>query len=72
MILADDAFALAGEAERGALSSPVADVTRHFDSVEATIVAPEGLNTWRDAYLLIQGFEAWRNHGSWITHRKPV
>ena len=35
------------------------------------MVAPEGLAAWQQDFRTLQGYEAWRAHGPWITGRKP-
>lgn len=72
MIVADDAFALLeGAAERDALAPAVERVRNLLASDGAVTVAPEGLTTWMQAYRIMQGHEAWREHGPWIEQRKP-
>ena len=34
-------------------------------------IAPEGLAEWQQDFRILQGYEAWRAHGPWITSRKP-
>ena len=72
MAVADDAFALLeGAAERDALTPAVERVKELLAFDGAVTVAPEGLVTWMQAYRIMQGYEAWREHGPWIERRKP-
>ena len=73
-VIADDGFALLmGEAEKAALAPGAAKVASHLASQENVIVAPEGLIAWQQLYRVLQGFEAWANHGPWITsHNAPL
>jgi amidase len=36
---------------------------------EHITLAPEGLAEWAGLYRVLQGWEAWANHGPWITSR---
>ena len=72
MVVADDAFAqLDGPTEAGALGPAVDQARGHFSDDGGVTIAPEGLDDWQTAYRTIQGYEAWRAHGPWITARRP-
>ena len=73
MVVADDARARFGaENDVGVLDAAIACVAAHVASDGRVKVAEgEGLERWYAAYRVIQGYQAWRNHGPWIESRKP-
>jgi amidase len=71
LIFADDAFAQA-DAEVAALlkaalerASPVLPAPRYAR------VAPEGFDSWREAFRVIQGYEVWQRYGDFVTRARP-
>ncbi len=73
MVVADDARAwFAAENDVAVLDAAVARVAAHVTSDGAVKVAEgEGLERWYAAYRILQGYQAWQNHGPWIESRKP-
>lgn len=72
MIVGADSFALMeGDAERAALAPGVARVRAVLADDGEVTVMPDGLGKLNTMYRTLQGFEAWRAHGPWITERKP-
>lgn len=71
MILPDDDWAILDPDEKAALDSGIDRARRWLGASERTILAEDGLAAWRQAFRVIQGFEAWRIHGPWIESRKP-
>ncbi|MCB1041288.1 MAG: amidase, partial [Acidimicrobiales bacterium] len=71
LIVAADAFDLAGDAVAEALAQAVASVSQGFTDVRRVVVAPDGLAVWREAFRTIQAREAWAAHGAWITATRP-
>ncbi len=73
MVVADDACAwFAVDNDVGVLDAAVARVAAHVLSDGAIKVAEEeGLERWYAAYRVLQGYQAWRNHGPWIESREP-
>jgi amidase len=71
LLIATDAFDLAGPAVRGALAAMVRDVSLGFDRVEEVTMAPEGLAAWAEIFRLLQGAEVWAAHGKWIETYTP-
>jgi amidase len=71
LLLAEDAFAQA--------DAPVAALhVRFFDraeealpSAERTRIAPDGFDSWREAFRIVQAFETWRTFGDFITRHEP-
>jgi amidase len=72
MLVADDAFErLVSDAEHAALAPAVERLAPLFAARDRVTVAPGGLDTWGPVFRTMQGYEAWRVHGKWITERKP-
>ena len=43
-----------------------------FDRHESTMIEPDSFDYWRGTYIHVQGHEAWRAHGQWITAENPA
>jgi amidase len=71
LLIATDAFELAGPAVRDALAASVRDLGIGFDAVAEAVLAPEGLAAWAETFRLLQGAEVWRTHGGWIETYQP-
>lgn len=71
LIVAADAFELAGDAVGEALAQAVARISHGFTDVRHVVVAPDGLAVWREAFRTLQAREAWAAHGAWITATRP-
>lgn len=70
-LLAQDAFALAGEAVAHALKPAIAQVEALVGTPEAVTVADEPLSQWMDYFRVLQSAEAWAQHGEWVTRENP-
>jgi amidase len=72
VVVAKDAFALLLSDDDAAALRPLsARVAEHLKSEGEVAVAPAGLAAWQQDFRMLQGYEAWRAHGPWITSRKP-
>jgi amidase len=72
LLHADDCFAaLMSEQEATALSPAVQRVRSLLPGGETVTVAPDGLAGWAQVFRTVQGYEAWKAHGAWITSVKP-
>ncbi len=71
LLLAQDAFALAGDAIARALAPAVERVSALLGQPERVTVAAEGLSQWLQIFRVLQGAEAWAQHGEWVTRVKP-
>jgi amidase len=75
LLIALDAFELAGPSVQDALAAAVRDISGGFDRVEEVTVAPpddgDGLPGWAEVFRLLQGAEVWKAHGEWITRHRP-
>jgi amidase len=72
LLLAEDAFAIAGDAVRRALEPGLARVRALLGDAEPVIVAPDGLPQWFQAFRLLQGAEIWEQHRDWVMRVKPT
>jgi amidase len=71
LLLAQDAFALAGNAVTGALEPAVARVNALLGKPERVTVAADGLVQWLQVFRVLQSAEAWAQHGEWVRRVKP-
>ena len=70
LLLAQDAFALAGDAAR-ALQPALKRLSALLAQPEPVTVATEGLSQWFRVFRLLQGAEVWAQHGAWVSRVKP-
>jgi amidase len=71
LVVAHDAFELAGHAATAALErglNRVCDLLGKPDRVE---LSSEGLRQWLEVFRVLQGSEIWSQHGGWVEHTKP-
>ncbi|TWI54525.1 amidase [Halalkalibacter nanhaiisediminis] len=66
-----DAWALADEESKQALSPVLTTIENCFTQRESIEIADEGLVTWMNAFRTLQGIEVWKSHGEWIETVKP-
>ncbi len=71
LFLADDAFALVDQPVHAALAGALAAIAHRWGPLNRVNVSQDALPDWRDTHRTLQGYEAWRNHGEWITRRRP-
>ena len=71
LLLAQDAFALAGEAVTEALQPALNRLTALLSKPRPVTVASEGLPQWFEVFRVLQGAEVWAQHGAWVTRVKP-
>ena len=72
LLLAQDAFALAGEAVTEALQPALERVSALLGRPQPVTVASEGLPQWFEVFRVLQGAEVWAQHGAWVTRVKPA
>lgn len=72
LIVAQDAFDLAGETACAALEPALDHISARFGEIRRMRAAPDGLETWRETFRILQGQEAWAAHGAWITATRPA
>ncbi len=71
LLIARDAFALAGDAVTRALKPAVDRLSSLLRHPQAVTVSDEGLPQWFEVFRVLQGAEAWAQHGAWVTRAKP-
>jgi amidase len=71
-LLVEDAFAVVDANVRTALGPVIDAVTATLGSPRDVMLSRTGLETWLLPFRTLQDFEAWREHGAWITLRKPA
>jgi amidase len=72
LLIALDAFEVAGETVAHALRSALDKVAALVGVSEPVTVGDEPLTRWMDYFRFLQGAEAWACHGEWITREKPA
>jgi amidase len=72
VLLAQDAFAAAGDAATRALKPAVEKVAALLGKPEPVTVGDAPLSQWMDCFRLLQGAEAWARHSDWIARVKPA
>jgi amidase len=72
LLIAQDAFEIAGEAVAQALRTALDKVAAVVGMPEVVTIGDEPLTRWMDYFRFLQGAEAWACHGEWITREKPT
>jgi amidase len=72
LLVAQDAFELAGPAASAALKRGLDRVIVLLGKPERVTVSAEGLREWLEVFRVIQGFEIWAQHGAWVKETKPA
>lgn len=71
LLLAEDAFGLAGSAVAAALQPGVERVQALRGRARPVTVSEEGLPQWFQVFRALQGAEAWAQHGEWVKRVRP-
>jgi len=71
LLIADDAFKIAGDVVTGALGAALERVSSLIGKPAGVTVAGEGLSQWFRVFRMLQGAEIWAGHGDWVTRVKP-
>lgn len=71
VLVAQDAFDLAGKAVTQALQPALDKLGAVAGATQAFTVAAEGLPQWFQVFRLLQGAEVWAQHGAWVNRVKP-
>ena len=72
LVVADDAFELAGHAATAALQRGLDRVCELLGKADRVEVSPDGLRQWLDVFRVLQGGEIWMQHGAWVEEVKPT
>jgi amidase len=71
LLLAQDAFALAGEAAGSALKPALDKVAALVGKPDPVAAGDEPLARWMHVFRVLQAAEAWAKHGEWVTREQP-
>jgi amidase len=72
LLIAQEAFSLAGEHVMRALEPAMDRVRALLGEPQSVTVAEEGLtHWWFEVFRVLQGAEVWAQHGDWVTRVKP-
>lgn len=71
VLLARDAFAVAGDAVAIALRPAIQRIEALIGPSQSVTVADEPLTQWMGYFRVLQSAEAWAQHGPWVTSVKP-
>jgi amidase len=71
LLIAQDAFELAGAAASSALQPALDRVIALLGKPERVTVSNEGLRQWLEVFRVLQGAEIWAQHGAWVQETKP-
>lgn len=63
---AKDMMTLADPAIRAAFARFASRCTGILPPATEVGIAPEGIDTWRETFRVIQGYEAWQAYGAWL------
>jgi amidase len=72
LLMARDAFELAGHAATAALQPGLKRVTDLLGKADGVDVSSEGLRQWLEVFRILQGGEIWQQHGRWVEETKPA
>jgi amidase len=71
IIVARDAFQLAGPSAERSLAASVARLCDAVGGSREITVSDEGLERWAECFTTIQAFEIWRSLGDWVQRARP-
>lgn len=71
LLLAEDAFAHVPPEVAQALRPAIERLEMRFGIAEPVTVSGQGLDRWHELFRILQGAEAWAEHGAWIANAKP-
>ena len=71
IIVARDAFQLAGPSVERSLAASVARLCDAVGQSREITVSDEGLERWAECFTTIQAFEIWRSLGDWVERARP-
>jgi len=71
LIVAEDAIAQTDDDIGLRLRSFLERASDLLPEPQSLVIAPEGLDAWRDCFRAIQGYEVWQHYGEFITAYRP-
>ena len=72
LLVADDAFAEADPAVREVLTAALPAAAQALAPLARGAIAPGGLEGWREAFRVVQGFEVWQVYGAFLKAHRPA
>lgn len=71
VVVASDAISRVDQELVPEVEAKIAHIASSFLTVQHEVIAEPGLETWSQAFRIIQGYDIWQNFGTWITETKP-
>lgn len=71
LVALDDAFAETDPEVAALLKEALAAMSAELPALAHQRIAPDGLDTWREAFRIIQSREVWSVYGDFVTRKKP-
>ena len=71
LMIATDAFAQADDGVAALGLDLLARAAAVLPRAREARIAPDGFDRWREAFRVIQGYEAWQSYGAFVTTAKP-
>ena len=71
LAVAEDAFAEADPEIAALLRNALARMAGALPKPETVTIAPDGLDSWREAFRILQARETWANYGAFIEKNRP-
>ena len=72
LLLASDAFELADDRVGEAIRDAARRIARAVGPCEDVRVSPQGLDSRRETFQIVQAAEIWENHGEWVSEVEPA
>jgi amidase len=71
LLVLDDAFEQADDSVSAMLRAALAAMAPALPKAEHIRIAPDGFDTWREAFRIIQAREIWDIYGDFVAHSRP-
>jgi amidase len=71
LLMAEDAFGIAGSAVAGALQPALGRIEALLGKAQPVTVSEQGLAQWFQVFRVLQCAEAWAEHGEWVKRVRP-
>lgn len=72
LLMPVDIWARTGAQTVAAMAPALARLEARYGAAIPVLIAPEGLDTWREVFKVCQAAEAWQSHGAWIEENAPA
>ena len=71
VVILEDAFAQAEEPVADMLRTLIEFMSDDLPEMMHGKIAPDGFDSWREAFRIVQAFETWQTFGEFVTRQKP-